>query len=81
MNSTRQQRKTFVKNAKKQWKIGAITKEEYKAIRKNISDMGKEQHADLTRQILENNGVTTLDTKTIDILETELEDDFTPEDL
>jgi outer membrane protein TolC len=83
MNSTRQQRKMFVKNAKKQWQKGEITKAEYLEIKAQIANMGKEQHAALQQRLIENNGVTFIEADSNDILDAELveEEDFTPEDL
>lgn len=84
MNTTRQQRKSFVKNAKKQWKKGLMTKEEYETIKKQMAELGREQHAALTKRIQEEQGNTIVASHDID-LETELldvdSDDFIPEDL
>ena len=86
MNSTRQQRKSFVKNAKKQWQKGLISKAEYLEIKAQMAELGREQHETLQRHIQENGGVThrivSSSTEEINI-DAELvdEDDFAPEDL
>lgn len=83
MNSTRQQRRAFVLNAKKQWKRGEISKEAYLELKQQIADMGREQHAELRRHVLETQGVKTMVAETEIDIDAELvdEDDFTPEDL
>ena len=83
MNTTRQQRRMFVNNAKKEWKKGLMSKAEYLEVKASIANMGKEQNETLQQTLLENNGVTVYDTET-SILDTELvdnEDEFTPDDL
>lgn len=81
MNTTRQQRRSFVLNAKKQWKKGLISKQEYETIKKQMADLGRQQHAELTKRIQEEQGVTII-ARNEDILEEELIDsDFAPEDL
>lgn len=82
MNSTRKQRRAFVLNAKKQWKNGEISKDEYLELKRQIADMGREQHEELRRSILESQGVKIVGEEDIDI-DAELvdEEDFTPEDL
>ena len=83
MNTTREQRRAFVLNAKRQLKKGEITKAQFNELKKQIANMGKEQHSNLQQTILEQQGVTILGgDETINIdLETELIDDFTPTDL
>jgi acyl-CoA reductase-like NAD-dependent aldehyde dehydrogenase len=81
MNTTRQQRRSFVLNAKKQWKKGLMSKQEYETIKKQMADLGRQQHAELTKRIQEEQGVTII-ARNEDILEEELTDsDFAPEDL
>lgn len=81
MNSTRKQRRMFVLNAKKQWKRGEISKQEYLEIKQQISDMGKEQNSNTQRENLENSGVRILDAESIDIDDELVDEDFAPEDL
>jgi len=83
MNTTRQQRRMFVNNAKREWEKGLMSKAEYLEVKTSIANMGKEQNEALQKELLENNGVTVHDTETA-VLDNELvenEDEFTPEDL
>ena len=84
MQSTRQQRKAFVKNAKKQWKQGIISKSQYEELKSQMAELGKEQHETLQQSIKENGGVTVSSvnsTEEIDIDAELVEEDFTPDDL
>tara|TARA_B110000444_G_C18761171_1_gene557663 strand:+ start:303 stop:575 length:273 start_codon:yes stop_codon:yes gene_type:complete len=90
MQITREQRKSFVKNARKQVKKGLMTNAEFQEIKKQMAELGKEQHENLQQQLKENNGVSSIysqNTHSVDIedeidIDAELaEEDFTPEDL
>lgn len=90
MQITREQRKSFVKNARKKVKKGLMTNAEFQEIKKQMAELGKEQHENLQQQLKENNGVSSIFTQknhSIDIkdeidIDAELaEEDFTPEDL
>tara|TARA_R110000772_G_scaffold57747_12_gene130794 strand:- start:6419 stop:6682 length:264 start_codon:yes stop_codon:yes gene_type:complete len=87
MQITREQRKSFVKNARKQVKKGLMTNAEFQEIKKQMAELGKEQHENLQQQLKENNGVFSQKKHSIDIkdeidIDAELvEEDFTPEDL
>jgi len=90
MQITREQRKSFVKNAKKQVKKGLMTNAEFQEIKKQMAELGKEQHENLQQQLKENNGVSSIssqNTHSVDIedeidIDAELaEEDFTPDDL
>ena len=87
MQTTRQQRKTFVKNARKQVKKGLMTNAEFEEIKKQMAELGKEQHENLQQQLKENNGVSSQKIHSVDIedeidIDAELaEEDFTPDDL
>lgn len=82
MNSTREQRRTFVKNAKKRWKRGDISKLEYLNIKNQISDMGKEQSIKVNQEIREQKGVKILTADDINLVDELMDDDeFTPKDL
>lgn len=80
MQTTRQQRKEFVKNAKRQVKKGLMTNAEFQEIKKQMAELGKEQHEKLQMQIKENDNTVIVD-DSIDIDDELLEEDFTPEDL
>ena len=80
MQTTRQQRKTFVKNARKQVKKGLMTNAEFEEIKKQMAELGKEQHEKLQMQIKENDNTVIVD-DSIDIDAELVEEDFTPEDL
>ena len=80
MQTTRQQRKEFVKNAKRQVKKGLMTNAEFLEIKKQMAELGKEQHERLQMQIKENDNTVIVD-DSIDIDDELLEEDFTPEDL
>tara|TARA_Y100001937_G_C7125552_1_gene334739 strand:- start:240 stop:482 length:243 start_codon:yes stop_codon:yes gene_type:complete len=80
MQTTRQQRKEFVKNAKRQVKKGLMTNAEFLEIKKQMAELGKEQHERLQMQIKENDNSVIVD-DSIDIDDELVEDDFTPEDL
>jgi len=80
MNSTREQRRNFVKNAKKQWKLGLISKSEYEQLKSDISRMGIEQHENLQQTISENKK-GNLNDNSIDIDAELVEEDFTPDDI
>ena len=80
MQTTRQQRKEFVKNARKQVKKGLMTNAEFLEIKKQMAELGKEQHEKLQIQIKENDNTVIVD-DSIDIDDELLEEDFTPEDL
>lgn len=83
MNSTRKQRRAFVLNAKKQWQRGEISKDEYLELKKQIADMGREQHAELRQHVLESQGVKIIGGEDSIDIDAELvdEEDFAPEDL
>jgi 5-methylcytosine-specific restriction endonuclease McrBC regulatory subunit McrC len=90
MQITREQRKSFVKNARKQVKKGLMTNAEFQEIKKQMAELGKEQHENLQQQLKENNGVSSIsnqNTHSVDIedeidIDAELaEEDFTPDDL
>lgn len=80
MQTTREQRKTFVKNARKQVKKGLMTNAEFQEIKKQMAELGKEQHEKLQIQIKENDNTVIVE-DSIDIDDELVEDDFTPEDL
>ncbi len=82
MRTTRDQRRAFIKNAKKAWKQGKMSKAEFDALRKDVNNMGKDQHLQHLEMIREQRGVKVISADTID-LDSELvdEDDFAPEDL
>jgi len=80
MQTTRQQRKEFVKNAKRQVKKGLMTNAEFLEIKKQMAELGKEQHERLQMQIKENDNTVIVD-DSIDIDDELVEEDFTPEDL
>ena len=82
MNSTKQQRRSFVNNAKKQWKKGLISKAEYESIRQQIKQLGVEKHEKMQQTLSEQKGVTKLVNQDVDI-DAELMDDedFAPTDL
>lgn len=80
MQTTREQRKTFVKNARKQVKKGLMTNAEFQEIKKQMAELGKEQHERLQMQIKENDNTVIVE-DSIDIDDELVEDDFTPEDL
>tara|TARA_R100000900_G_scaffold55406_1_gene44693 strand:- start:836 stop:1078 length:243 start_codon:yes stop_codon:yes gene_type:complete len=80
MQTTRQQRKEFVKNARKQVKKGLMTNAEFQEIKKQMAELGKEQHEKLQMQIKENDNTVIVE-DSIDIDDELVEDDFTPEDL
>ncbi len=80
MQTTREQRKTFVKNARKQVKKGMMTNAEFQEIKKQMAELGREQHEKLQMQIKENDNTVIVD-DSIDIDDELLEEDFTPEDL
>lgn len=80
MQTTREQRKTFVKNARKQVKKGLMTNAEFQEIKKQMAELGREQHEKLQMQIKENDNTVIVD-DSIDIDDELLEEDFTPEDL
>lgn len=80
MQTTREQRKTFVKNARKQVKKGLMTNAEFQEIKKQMAELGKEQHEKLQIQIKENDN-TVIVNDSIDIDDELVEEDFTPEDL
>lgn len=80
MQTTREQRKTFVKNARKQVKKGLMTNAEFQEIKKQMAELGREQHEKLQLQIKENDNTVIVD-DSIDIDDELLEEDFTPEDL
>tara|TARA_Y100000389_G_C17375988_1_gene471673 strand:+ start:686 stop:949 length:264 start_codon:yes stop_codon:yes gene_type:complete len=87
MQITREQRKSFVKNARKKVKKGLMTNAEFQEIKKQMAELGKEQHENLQQQLKENNGVSSqkihsIDTETEIDIDAELsEEDFTPDDL
>lgn len=90
MQITREQRKSFVKNARKQVKKGLMTNAEFQEIKKQMAELGKEQHENLQQQLKENSGVSSIysqNTHSVNIedeidIDAELaEEDFTPEDL
>ena len=81
MNSTREQRRSFLKNFKKQLKDGLITTAQYEELKKQISDMGKEQGSTLQQRVLEDKGVSIHSAEDFDLDSELVEDDFTPEDL
>ena len=90
MQITREQRKSFVKNARKKVKKGLMTNAEFQEIKKQMAELGKEQHENLQQQLKENNGVSSIssqNTHSVDIedeidIDAELaEEDFTPDDL
>jgi|SaaInlV_125m_DNA_1040241.scaffolds.fasta_scaffold04733_8 hypothetical protein len=90
MQITREQRKSFVKNARKQVKKGLMTNAEFQEIKKQMAELGKEQHENLQQQLKENNGISSIssqNTHSVDIkdeidIDAELaEEDFTPEGL
>jgi len=81
MNSTRKQRRMFVLNAKKQYKLGKISKEDYLKLKNEIAQLGIHQHAQLRQSLLEQKGVKIMNSESVDVLDTELEDDFAPDDL
>jgi len=80
MQTTRQQRKEFVKNARKQVKKGLMTNAEFLEIKKQMAELGKEQHEKLQIQIKENDNTVIVD-DSIDIDAELSEEDFTPDDL
>ena len=80
MQTTRQQRKEFVKNAKRQVKKGLMTNAEFQEIKKQMAELGREQHEKLQMQIKENDNTVIVE-DSIDIDDELVEDDFTPEDL
>lgn len=82
MNTTKQQRRAFVLNAKKQWKKGLISKQEYENIQKQMAELGRQQHEALTKRIQEEQSTLNIADQKRDILDIELSDDeFIPEDL
>lgn len=82
MNTTKQQRRAFVLNAKKQWKKGLISKQEYENIQKQMAELGRQQHEALTKRIQEEQSTLIIADQKRDILDIELSDDeFIPEDL
>ena len=87
MQITREQRKSFVKNARKKVKKGLMTNAEFQEIKKQMAELGKEQHENLQQQLKENNGVSSQKIHSVDIedeidIDAELaEEDFTPDDL
>ncbi len=80
MQTAREQRKTFVKNARKQVKKGLMTNAEFQEIKKQMAELGREQHEKLQIQIKENDN-TVIVNDSIDIDDELVEEDFTPEDL
>jgi hypothetical protein len=82
MQITREQRKSFVKNARKKVKKGLMTNAEFQEIKKQMAELGKEQHEKLQMQIKENDNTVIVD-DSIDVdIDAELaEEDFTPDDL
>ncbi len=68
MQSNRHQRREFIKNAKKQWKKGLMSKEQFSQLKKEINDMGKEQHLQHVEEIRANQGIKTLSEDNIDEL-------------
>lgn len=81
MQSTREQRRNFIKDAKKRWKKGIISKVQFEEIRKDINNLGKEQHIEHTQKNREDRGVKTLSADTEFDLFEELDDNFEPEDI
>lgn len=82
MNTTKQQRRAFVLNAKKQWKKGLISKQEYENIQKQMAELGRQQHEALTKRIQEEQSTLNIADQKRNILDIELSDDeFIPEDL
>lgn len=78
MNTTREQRRAFIKNAKKQVKEGTMSKVEFATLKKQIADMGTQQGNNTQQIVLESKGDRIISTD----IETEIvEDDFTPDDL
>ena len=61
MQTTREQRKTFVKNARKQVKKGLMTNAEFQEIKKQMAELGREQHEKLQLQIKENDNTVIVD--------------------
>ena len=74
MNSTRKQRRDFIKNIKKS--KPNITKQELEEIKNNMSTLGKEKHENLLREKYEKIANTVVD-------EIDLDDelDITPDDI
>ena len=84
MNSTRKQRRDFIKQIKKS--NPNISKAELDDLKKKMAELGKEQHLELQTQMLEQRGGRVLDTESDQLLDVsdlddELVDDFAPEDL
>lgn len=80
MNSSRKQRRFFVNNAKKQWERGEISKDEFLELKKDVKNLGLEKLFEMQQILLEQKGMEITHNENINI-DSELDDDFAPEDL